>query len=84
MEEIERIIIVGDLFPTVHNISFFSKGDIDSLFGQEIMQLFSGADFRVCNLEGALTDHPDKCRKTGPVKVAATSAVEAYKTIRIA
>lgn len=77
------IIIVGDLFPTEQNVSFFSKGDIDSLFGKEITQLFSGADFCVCNLEGALTDHPDKCRKTGPVKVATTSAVEAYKKLGI-
>ena len=77
------ILIVGDLFPTEQNISFFSKGDIDSLFGKEIMQLFSGADFRVCNLEGALTDHHDKCRKTGPVKVATTSAVAAYKKLGI-
>lgn len=77
------ILIVGDLFPTEQNVSFFSKGDTDSLFGKEITQLFSGADFCVCNLEGALTDHPDKCRKTGPIKLAATSAVEAYKKLGI-
>ena len=83
MEQNHNIIIVGDFFPTEQNVSFFSKGDIDSLFGKEITQLFSGADFCVCNLEGALTDHPDKCRKTGPVKVATTSAVEAYKKLGI-
>lgn len=77
------ILIVGDLFPTEQNVSFFSKGDTDSLFGKEIIQLFSSADFTICNLEGALTDHLDKCRKTGPVKVAATSAVEAYKKLGI-
>ncbi len=83
MEQNHNIIIVGDFFPTEQNVSFFSKGDIDSLFGKEITQLFSGADFCVCNLEGALTDHPDKCRKTGPVKVATTSAVEAYKKLGV-
>lgn len=77
------ILIVGDFFPTEQNISFFSKGDVDSLFGKEITQLFSSADFTICNLEGTLTDHPDKCRKTGPVKVAATSSVEAYKKLGI-
>ena len=77
------ILIVGDLFPTEQNVPFFSKGDIDSLFGEKITQLFSNADFRVCNLEGALTDHPEKCRKTGPVKTAVTSAVEAYKKIGV-
>ena len=83
MEQEHNIIIVGDLFPTEQNVSFFSKGDVDSLFGKEITQLFSGADFCVCNLEGALTDHLDKCRKTGPIKVATTSAVEAYKKLGI-
>lgn len=78
-----NILIVGDLFPTEQNVSFFSKGDVDSLFGKEIMQLFSEADYRICNLEGALTDHHDRCRKTGPIKVAATSAVEAYKKLGI-
>lgn len=78
-----KIIIVGDLFPTEQNVSFFSKGDVDSLFGKEIVQLFAQADFCICNLEGALTDHHDRCRKTGPIKVAATSAVEAYKKLGI-
>ena len=77
------ILIVGDLFPTEQNVSFFSKGDINSLFGKEIVQLFAQADFCICNLEGALTDHHDRCRKTGPIKVAATSAVEAYKKLGI-
>lgn len=81
MEQKHSIIIVGDLFPSEQNVSIFSKGDIDSLFGKEITQLFSSANFCICNLEGALTDHPDKCRKTGPVKVSATSAVEAYKKL---
>lgn len=77
------ILIVGDIFPTEQNVSFFSKGDIDSLFGKEIVKLFAESDFCVCNLEGALTDHPDKCKKTGPVKVAPTSTIEAYKQLGI-
>ena len=77
------ILIVGDFFPTEQNINYFSSGDLNSLFGKEIVELFGKADYRVCNLEGALTDHPDKCRKTGPVKVATTSAVEAYKKLGI-
>lgn len=78
-----KIIIVGDLFPTENNVSYFGKGDINSLFGEKICQLFSDADYRVCNLEGALTDHPDTIKKTGPVKLAPTNAVEAYKKIGI-
>lgn len=78
-----RILIVGDLFPTEQNVLFFSKGDIDSLFGEKINQLFKKADFAICNLEGALTDHPDAIKKTGPVKLSPTNAVEAYKKLGI-
>ena len=78
-----RLIIAGDLFPTGENVSYFAKGDIASLFGEEIVRLFDGADFSVCNLEGSLTDHSERCRKTGPVKVAPTAALAAYKGLGI-
>ena len=81
--KISKIIIVGDLFPTQENVNYFSKGDVDSLFGKDIVNLFAQSDYRVCNLEGALTNHPDKIRKTGPVKVASSSAVNAYKKLGI-
>jgi hypothetical protein len=83
MEQQHSIIIVGDLFPTEQNFSYFSNGDVESLFGKEIMNLFAKSDYCICNLEGALTDHPDKCRKTGPVKVSATSTIAAYKKLGV-
>ena len=78
-----NIIIVGDLFPIPSNFEKFSEGDVNSLFGKDIVNLFAQSDYRICNLEGALTDNPDKIRKTGPVKVAATSVVNAYKKLGI-
>lgn len=78
-----RIIIVGDIFPTEQNVSYFSKSDLNSLFGKEIVNLFAQSDYRVCNLEGALTDHPDKCRKTGPVKVSRANVIATYKKLGI-
>ena len=78
-----KIIIVGDLFPTNNNVPYFEQGEINSLFGEEIVQLFASADLAVCNLEGALSDHAEKCTKTGPVKAASTSAIEAYKKLGI-
>lgn len=83
MDSIHSIIIVGDLFPTQENVNYFLKGDVDSLFGKEIVSLFAKSDYRICNLEGALTDQPDKSRKTGPVKVTASSTIEAYKKLGI-
>lgn len=78
-----KIIIAGDLFPIPDNAKQFSDGDIKTLFGEEICKLFSEANLSICNLEGALTDHQDKCVKTGPIKTAPTSAVKAYKELGI-
>lgn len=77
------IIISGDLFPTEKNSSLFSSGDVDSLFGTRICELFSSASLTICNLEGSLTDHPERCVKTGPIKVAPTTAIESYKKLGI-
>lgn len=78
-----NIIIAGDIFPIADNTRYFSNGDIKSLFGEDICRLFSKADLAICNLEGALTDHTEKCVKTGPVKTAPTSAIKAYKELGI-
>lgn len=78
-----RIIIVGDLFPVPSNFKSFSEGDIDCLFGDRICQLFKDADYRICNLEGALTDKPGKCEKTGPIVYAPTSVIDGFKSIGI-
>ena len=78
-----KIIIVGDFFPTKQNVAYFEKGDINTLLGDRIIKLFDNADLSICNLEGALTDHDERCRKTGPVKVAPTKAIEAYKRLGI-
>ena len=78
-----KIIICGDLFPTADNVDLFSGGNVESLFGDSIIDLLQGSDLIICNLEGALTDRPEKCRKTGPVKLAPTSAVAAYKRLGI-
>lgn len=83
MDKKYSVIIVGDLFPTLGNVSYFTKGDVDSLFGEDIYRLFSKANLSICNLEGALTDHDERCRKTGPVKVAPTKAIEAYRRLGI-
>ncbi len=78
-----RILIAGDLFPIETNLSFFSSGNVESLFGTKICSLFSDADLTICNLEGALTDQNERCVKTGPIKVAPASAVHAYKRLGI-
>lgn len=62
-----KIIVVGDLFPTVTNIEQFINGDVRSIFGDDIVQLFSDSDYVVCNLEGALcADDVRPIDKDGP------------------
>ena len=78
-----NIIIVGDLFPVPSNFSKFSEGDISYLFGDRICELFAQADYRICNLEGALTDNPGKCEKLGVSLYAPTATINAYKQLNI-
>lgn len=80
---IKRLIIVGDLFPVDSNMDLFYKGDVKQLFGEKICDLFAAADYRICNLEGALTDGKKRMMKTGPIITAPTKAVNAYKTLGI-
>ena len=78
-----KIIIAGDIFPVPTNFEQFAQGDIETLFGKEIIELFSSSDYRICNLEGALTDYPGFCEKTGPTIYAPTKTIRAYKVLGI-
>lgn len=78
-----RLLIVGDLFPFNSNLDLFCEGDVNALFGDDVCDMFAKADYRICNLEGVLTDGPGQCKKTGPVIKAPTLAVNAYKALGI-
>ena len=58
-------------------------GDESYLFGDVIVDLFAHADYRICNLEGALTDRPGKCEKTGPSVYAPQSVIKGYLDLGI-
>ena len=83
MIDAKTIIVVGDTFPTYTNTEFFTNGDIHSLFGERICQMFANADLSICNMEGALTDNPERCNKIGPVLVAPTNVITTYKNLGI-
>ena len=81
---VHRIVIAGDLFPSSENISLFENGDAGTLFGPEVCQLFSEADFSIANLEGALTDSKKKAEKAaGPSLKATRKAIEGIKNLGI-
>ena len=83
MEVTGKLVIVGDCFPVPSNFSKFAKGDLISLFGEKILELFNNSDYRICNLEGALTDSPSLCEKTGPVLIAPTNTIKTFQALGI-
>lgn len=78
-----EILIVGDLFPTKSNEGLFEKGDIDKLFGREIQELFRKCDYRIANLEGALTESGKEIPKRGPCLKAGGRCMTAIKKMNI-
>ncbi len=79
----DHVIIVGDLFPVPSTVQLFSSGNINALFCEKTINLFSNASLRICNLEGALSNNAGRCEKTGPVICAPVSVVSAYKELGI-
>lgn len=67
------IIIGGDFAPTPSNYSFFEKGDVISLLGNELYEILQNADFRIFNLELPITNSNSKIFKNGPTLKAPTA-----------
>ena len=76
-----KVLIAGDLFPSEENYGLFVKGDAESLFGEEICQLFAQADFSIANLEGALTDSKEPQQKDGPSIKAPMETIAGIKKL---
>lgn len=70
-----KILIGGDIVPTRSNFVLFSKGELDSLVGEELRILLSGADAALFNLEVPLTDVWSPIDKNGPNLIAPTSTI---------
>lgn len=83
MKETYKIVIGGDILPSGKNISLFKEGNANELFGEDICQLFSSADFSIVNLEGPLTDYDEKQEKAGPVIKAPKTCVHGLKALGI-
>ena len=77
------IIIGADFVPTESNKKYFSDGEISYLFGEEMLEIFRSADYRIFNLETPLTDQKSPIAKVGPSLMAPTSTIEAYKAIDV-
>lgn len=78
-----RIVIAGDLLPSEGNIKLFETGDAEHLYGVDICDIFSNADFSIINLEGALTDSSQKQEKIGPVLKASSNSILGVKGLGV-
>ncbi len=70
-----EILIAGDLVPTNSNIDLFINSDVNSLLGEELLQIWNSADMRIFNLEAPLTDEECPIDKCGPNLIAPTSTI---------
>ncbi len=61
-----KILIGGDVVPNAVNADLFIKGDMLSLMGRKLKDVWDSADFRIINLEAPLTDSDNPIPKWGP------------------
>ena len=76
-----NIVITGDLLPTPNNERLFCNGDAETLVGKEILNIFQNADFRICNMEGPLTDEETAIDKSGPAIKGSSNAIKGIKAL---
>ena len=76
-----KIIIGSDIVATDQNIQLFTQGDAKGLIGGEIKEILDKADFRIFNLEMALTDDAKPIKKCGPNISAPTACINGIKAL---
>ena len=60
-----KLLVVGDVSATEITAEYFEKEDIGALFSDAV-SLFEGVDFKVANLECAVTNSENPIEKIGP------------------
>lgn len=65
-----RLLIGGDLVPTIENADLFCKSDIESIFGKDLKNYWLSADYRIFNMECPITNCKERLFKNGPSLVA--------------
>ena len=76
-----RIIIGSDVVVTDTNRQFFADGNAQEMVGKEIKEVLDKADYRIYNLETALTDKDTRIKKCGPNISAPKVCVNGYKAL---
>ena len=78
-----HILIAGDTVPTASNERLFIDGDIETLFGKELIELFLESDFNILNLETPLSEVVEPIEKNGPCLNASPEAVNGLKKMNV-
>lgn len=78
-----KIFIGADLVPTEENFELFNVGDVKALVGEKIKNIMDECDYRIFNLELALTDKDTPIQKAGPNIAAPTSTVKGIKALGV-
>lgn len=78
-----RLLIGADFVPTPSNIAVFKNGEIESLFDDELLKEISEVDYRIFNLEVPLTNARNPIMKAGPNLIAASEAVNGFRSIKV-
>ena len=78
-----KILITADMVPTASNSSLFRDGNVEKLFGEEVVGIFRNADYRIANLEMPLTNACKPIQKCGPNLMASTDTISAYCKLNV-
>lgn len=66
MKKAIDIIIGGDFVPTASNYDLFCAGDVETLFGNGLLDILLASDIRIFNLETPLISELSPIKKCGP------------------
>ena len=75
-----KLLLLGDVSPTVATAPLFQRKEIDTLF-TDTLSLFRAADYRVCNLECAITESDEGIKKFGPCLKSPPETAEVLREI---
>lgn len=78
-----KLLIGADIVPTDSNKELFIAGNVEELIGEELLNIFLNADYKIFNLEVPLTDIETPISKCGPNLIAPTSTIAGIKNMGI-
>ena len=78
-----KILIAGDLVPTKSNEQLFIEGKIEVLLGKELMETWSGADYRIVNLEAPYIEKEYPIEKNGPNLIVSPECINGIRKMKV-